>query len=337
MKVSKVFIDDQFNSRDNWFNFLRFMAAIMVIFSHSYGLLKLDSPLPFITSKVSFGSIAVYIFFIISGFLVFKSWDNEPCIARFLRKRVLRIFPALVVAVFLTFFVAGFFLTSLPAVEYFSNLEALRYLKNILLYKIRFNLPGVFENNLYARAVNGSLWTLPVECKMYLMVAVGGALKIINREYTLIMLFVISIMYMALYAIDNYSYRLGICFFMGGIFYLRRSVIVLDYRLFFLMLVWWLASFSTSYYLLSTMLCLPYITLYLAFMQQPAYIRSWASCGDASYGIYIYSFVVQQILIWYYHNMISPLYLFMYSTTISILLGYLSWHFIEKPMLHYKK
>lgn len=79
-----MYIFERSNNCDNLFDFLRFLAAVMVIFSHSYALLKLNQPFHFST-----GEIAVFMFFIISGFLIAKSWDEQPDVKTFLRKRIL--------------------------------------------------------------------------------------------------------------------------------------------------------------------------------------------------------------------------------------------------------
>lgn len=56
--------------------------------------------------------------------------------------------------------------------------------------------------------------------------------------------------------------------------------------------------------------------------------------GDTSYGIYIYSFPIQQTLMYFFK--LDTALLFMLSLPLSILLGYVSWHLIEKKALGYK-
>ncbi len=63
-------------------------------------------------------------------------------------------------------------------------------------------------------------------------------------------------------------------------------------------------------------------------------IRSFSNLGDASFGIYIYAFPIQQLLIHFFKPDITIFIII--SIFISILFGYLSWHFIEKKALNYK-
>lgn len=53
---------------------------------------------------------------------------------------------------------------------------------------------------------------------------------------------------------------------------------------------------------------------------------------DFSYGIYLYGWPVQKLLIWYL-PLISPWLLFLLSAGISSGCGLLSWYIIEKPCL----
>ena len=58
--------------------------------------------------------------------------------------------------------------------------------------------------------------------------------------------------------------------------------------------------------------------------------------GDMSYGVYIYSFPLQQILIAILPN-ITPVQL-MCLTMVSVLpIAYVSWRYIEKPALSLKR
>jgi peptidoglycan/LPS O-acetylase OafA/YrhL len=60
-----------------------------------------------------------------------------------------------------------------------------------------------------------------------------------------------------------------------------------------------------------------------------------ASIGDPSYGIYLYAFPLQQLLIYWYRP--STLILFLVSTIGAFIFGYLSWIFIEKKALALKQ
>lgn len=159
---------------DNNLNVLRLIGATLVLYGHSYVFLGLREPI--FLSWIALGPLGVFIFFTISGYLIAASWDHDPHLLRFLARRALRIFPALAVCVALSVLVLGPVLTTLPLTDYFSNEHTWGYFRNIFLY-ISYYLPGVFENNRVANAVNGSLWTLPIEFIMYFAVAVVGIIR----------------------------------------------------------------------------------------------------------------------------------------------------------------
>ncbi len=152
---------------DNNFYLIRILGALAVIAGHAYPLTGIHGAAPEILGHPihTFGLI---MFFSISGFLVMKSLDQSNGFVVFLVKRVARIFPGLAVAVLLTVSILGPTLSTLSVVEYLADGRAASYLQNIWLY-VTFPLPGVFENLPYPSAVNGSLWTIPVEVACYLI------------------------------------------------------------------------------------------------------------------------------------------------------------------------
>lgn len=158
---------------ENAFDFVRFAAAFSVLFSHSFPLCGIREPL--LVFGLPLANIAVYVFFVISGFLVYQSWARDPSLGRFAARRGLRLLPALVVAVCVTVFVIGPLMTTLPLVQYFRGADTWTYLlSNASLVVGRYTLPGVFESNPYPAAVNGSLWTLRYEALMYIILAAFG-------------------------------------------------------------------------------------------------------------------------------------------------------------------
>src|SRR5688572_20698102 len=148
----------------NNFDFIRISASVFVLIGHSSDVLY-NKHLSFDPAKWLFGfslqSFGVLIFFIISGFLVTKSFEFKSTWPRFLIGRILRIFPALIVVVLLSVFVLGPMITTYSIEDYFENHFTFQYLQNMTLYRMYYYLPGVFESNPVAGSVNASLWTLP--------------------------------------------------------------------------------------------------------------------------------------------------------------------------------
>ena len=104
-------------NRDNNFTLIRFIAASLVLFSHSFALsVGTASAEPLHTSlHITFGQIAVDVFFLTSGFLVTASLLARGSIKTFAKARCLRIYPGLIVAVLLTTLVIGWRFTVLTS------------------------------------------------------------------------------------------------------------------------------------------------------------------------------------------------------------------------------
>lgn len=156
------------NTHTNNFGALRLVAALFVLRGHMQYLLG-QAPIVFFGAGIE--NIGVKIFFLIGGYLITKSWCSDPNPIRYATKRVFRIWPPLIVCVAFSAFVIGPLCTQLPLGQYFSSVGLWRYFRILLLY-IYYDLPGVFAGNPYPVAVNGSLWTLPIEVFMYLVIAV---------------------------------------------------------------------------------------------------------------------------------------------------------------------
>src|ERR1700743_1799638 len=97
-------VGSSLNGKENNFDFIRFYAALAVIFCHSFALTtQIKDPLQrFSNSRSSFGGSSVEIFFIISGILITQSFERSKDLTSYFRARILRIYPALIVVVLLT-------------------------------------------------------------------------------------------------------------------------------------------------------------------------------------------------------------------------------------------
>src|SRR6059058_2538076 len=109
-KAMRATIGSRLNSRENNFDFIRLLAAFLVIVSHSWPLRdghSKDEPYFRLSDYCSLGELSVATFFVISGLLVARSFLMDPSYKAFLRKRFLRILPALVVCVAFCILVVG--------------------------------------------------------------------------------------------------------------------------------------------------------------------------------------------------------------------------------------
>jgi peptidoglycan/LPS O-acetylase OafA/YrhL len=146
------------------FDLLRVLFAGAVCLVHSYELSGFRELAPIV--KVMSSAVAVKAFFVLSGFLIFMSYERSHSLSGYAGKRVRRIYPAYFVTIVLCA-VGLASLSTLPIREYFS-IEWRKY----ILYNLAFlnslhpTLPGVFESNPIP-LVNGSLWTIRIEALFY--------------------------------------------------------------------------------------------------------------------------------------------------------------------------
>ena len=120
------------DSRDNNFNLLRFVAAFLVLISHSFPLATgsgTSEPLK-TALGIEFGHIAVDVFFITSGFLITGSLIRSKSAYKYIAARALRIYPALLIAVLFTVFILGPLITQVTLAEYFSKQTFIYFFKN---------------------------------------------------------------------------------------------------------------------------------------------------------------------------------------------------------------
>lgn len=328
----------------NSLDLLRLVAASFVLYSHQYALLGLAEPSFF--GWNSFGGAGVTIFFFLSGMLVWSSWARDSNIRRFFQRRCLRIFPALWVVVILTIFVVGPLLTKDSFAAFFLSGDTWRYLTTALLLP-HYALPGVFESNPYPSVVNGSLWTLPVEFLCYITVAVVGSFwRNWQGVWVGVALFVTVLM--ATYApvftgIRFTSHFEMVAIFWGGVLYgyctsspwthlrQRMATVVLIVVASLLFALMGPRGTERMAILLFAML-----SVFLAQRTDVgARLTDWS--GDLSYGIYIYAFPVQQMVVYIFGTgSRSFSELFLLSSVITLVLAYLSWHFVESRALRFK-
>jgi len=245
------------NSKENNFTLLRFMAAFAVIISHNFALWGATEPN--IRGFSSLGGIGLYTFFIMSGYLITKSYINNPRIIYFFWNRILRIFPALIPVFLFSVFIIGPNVSTLSFEEYFHNPVTWEYLKGIFLFPIGFSLPGVFLDNPYPVSVNGSIWTLPVEFFLYICIGIIGIAGLLyKKSFAPLTLF---IMIFSDFFFNKPEYqgvifssipvyqglKLSIYFLIGSFFYLYREKIYFNSKLAIIAIVLFILSIGTPY------------------------------------------------------------------------------------------
>lgn len=288
-------------------------------------------------------------FFILSGYLISASWEQYPRFNVFIAKRSLRIFPGLIVATVSTVVIVGFFFSSLSLWSYFTDPATLQYLNNIFLINAQYFLPGgAFSTNPFPNAINGSIWTLAYEFLMYITVGVFGAIGLYKRisiKAIWLGLFILQIIinitgtqhfnFIIFYFQFNQLVVLALMFFTGVL--VQKKAFKLHFTPYYGLLS--LVAFATIVSLLPRTAELMASTLlaYSLFALGNSARLSWfGRYGDFSYGIYIYSFPIQQMTV-SLTEIHSAYRLFIVALPLSVVAGALSWWLIESRMLGYKK
>ena len=342
-----LLLDDVVDSRDNNLNLIRLIAAVVVFFSHCFHVTGNGhlEPLEYFSS-LSMGYIAVGVFFFASGMLITKSWLATDNLIAFSIARVSRIYPALWLSLVLCIFVVGLSFTNLESGEFLTHGQVWKYaIINGTLISARFELPGVFRENLTSN-VNGPLWTLPFEIQCYCLVAVLGLLNLLRSRKTIVVLFLT-------FFSTSVAIRLGLIeapqprlqstiilttlFLAGSVVYRFRDRIVLQMRLtlVFLALPILAAFIGGGLFRISLDLAIPYLTLFFAYVPSGG-IRNFNRLGDYSYGIYIFGWPIQQVLVAFWPD-IHWFVLFLIAMPLVLGLAIFSWNFVESAALKFSR
>ncbi len=338
---------DLIEGRNNNLNLIRFIAASSVLLSHCFSVLTGNPLLEPLNARtgISLGMISVDVFFLISGFLVTESLLRRQSLIDFIFARVLRIYPALIAVVLITVFGLGVLFTTGSIHNYFSNKATWIYPFKIIT--MRFGpfegLPGVFLENPLKGIVNTSLWTLPLEMKMYIILALmwffWGLIsnKRVQRMRVSIIILALCgfILFFGKYyfqpVFNNYS-RFIYLFFTGAAWFIFNERIKLQTPVFIILIsAVILSSIDHKIFFAVYYLAIPYLVFFLAYVPE-GIIRNYNKLGDYSYGIYLFAFPVQQITALQFPG-ISILSMFLFSFPVTLIFAVLSWHIIEKRAL----
>lgn len=324
----------------NNYDFIRFCAASLVLFSHHYTLVGDKGPEPSFLGLNTLGGLAVSIFFALSGYLITQSWFSDPHPVRFAIRRVLRIWPALIFVTLLSALALGPWLSTLSISHYFKH-EAFRQFFKTIIMQPAYHLPGAFQSNALP-AVNGSLWTIPYEVLCYLLIMAAGLVGILSSRHTAARAALIYILWYSLFFSPDATGKMHhtfemIAYFMAGAFLCatRSSWQAHPGRwcasiIFIVILAW---QIKWRYF--SALLGISWFSVFLGQMQTP-FISRFGRFGDFSYGIYLYAFPVQQSVILLTYPRTGFYGSMLLAFAITFVLATFSWYLVEKPALAFK-
>lgn len=338
MTRKTVFIGDRSAGRDNHFNLIRMIAATGVLVSHAYPIALgagAVQPLQPWLKGITLGTVSVYVFFAISGFFITKSFDRSPSLGRFLRARLLRLYPALVLVLAVTVLIAGLFLTTASPGTFWAAGPGYM-IKNLSLYRLQYELPGVFETNPYGGAINGSLWTLFYEVMCYSAVFLAGVIGLLRARRALAVALAgfvalqVAAPGLALPEKLVTLLDLAFPFAIGTAFYLWRDHVPLRLSLGLGLAGAAALAWMTPLFGLVFVPALSYWVFLIGMAPAPRAL-AYNRLGDYSYGTYIYAFPVQQLMAWF--GVTTALGNMTLALPVTLICAVLSWHLVEKPAL----
>lgn len=330
--------------RSNNFDALRLVAALLVIWGHQFAIM--GKPVPLLWHNEP-GAVGVVLFFAISGYLVTLSWLADPNLLRFAVRRALRIWPGLISAVLLCAAVLGPLVSTMAPAEYWGHPLTRQYVANLWL-DTRYALPGVFDSNPFPSSINGPLWTIPLEVTCYAALALLGMLGLVERRnFAPLLLLALAVALQWRYSpapgqpMPTWSPLLqyGMMFAVGASLACWRSVwlrhrLLTAVGLVFLLL---LLRFAGPAIIggQAPLLIIATVGVIWGTASTPV-LRQAGLWGDFSYGLYIYAFPVQQLVIWAFGSQMGFAAATGLSTAGALVLAALSWHLLEKPFLAFK-
>ena len=332
--------------RQNNFNILRLFFAALVIVSHSPVLVNGDRSgeiLTMIFGTLTAGDVAVDGFFLISGYLITQSFLGTPAIGLYLKKRFARIFPGYAVAFLLCALVVAPFVGGVGVWSLGGIGKLLTQMATLLPPKVAGVFPGLPQPSL-----NGSLWTIRFEFECYLAVAALGVTGLLRPRFwpalaaTAAILLGVGIAgavpgghqihepFLPTLAKDT---RFFMIFAVGAVFYLFRDRIKLTaigavastILLIPAMFSWHMAEAAVAVFG-------GYLIFWFAFKVPPIHLGRLTRADDISYGVYLYGWPAQTVIIWNFRT-INPWLLSALALSIAAILGYASWRIVEKPAL----
>jgi peptidoglycan/LPS O-acetylase OafA/YrhL len=332
---------------------IRMVAALMVLVSHTFALSSgLASDEPWRTTYGHTpGTIAVEIFFVISGVLLTHSLTTRQSLPAFAVARILRIYPGLIVAVLLTVMLVSSLASSLSVQTWITSTSLWRhvFINASALMPTEYTLPGVFLTNPAQGVVNGSLWSLRWELGAYIVLAtLWGAAHAWRRpllfKISALVLLVLLACLLAFGPVIGRAQapyqviitRVAFMFTAGAALCILSTHIKLTHIGALiagaLLLV---GVLNPKFFTLAYTVTLPYLLVYLAFVPSGA-IRQYNRLGDYSYGTYLYAFPLQQLVV-ALNPGITNAPLMIASGLLTTLAAVASWHWVEKPAMAWQK
>ena len=346
--AASAMVKSQVNTRDNNFSIIRLTATLFVFMGHMGEILGMQPPY---LGGLPIYELGVMLLFLISGYLITQSWLSDPHPLHFAIRRFFRLWPPFAAMVLIMVFVTGPFLSELGIQGYFDSWYK-TYLDNLRFY-IVYAQPGVFTDLPVANATNGSLWTMPVEAALYILTPLLlTALKVKSRSqgsfrltavlaavtvgFDLCLRTVFAGSKAVFYATDWVAAFHLITIYVIGMFYTYEEVrkyLNLQVGCVAMCLILFTQIVFDPMQHLLFYLVFSHFVFSFVFAPKPLF-KNFCRKTDLSYGIYLYGFFFQQLMVsWQQKNRINLGYMGTFFASLLLTLGasLLSWYLVEKP------
>jgi peptidoglycan/LPS O-acetylase OafA/YrhL len=335
---------ERFAPPHHGFAWIRMLGALAVVYGHCSPLVGTGDLFPS-NWAVEPDKGVLMGFFAMSGFQITESWLKDPHPLRFAAKRVLRLWPPMLTVSVGMALIVGPLITTLPANAYFANPGTWAYITdNAGILTLIHVLPGVFVHNPWPNAVNGSLWTLPMELLAYgglFVLLLFGAAKERRRWLAVVALAGVAIWDRYLDHIPGSEsagswLSVPIESMVAFVTTFAIGVILSLYRI-PLSPIAGIAALGALFLMPNSEAASMWMRIAVSYAviltahYWPARLRVPTLWVNGSYGVYVWSFPVQQLLA--LAGIRNQFLMLACSAPLAYVLGTLSWKFIEEPTM----
>lgn len=336
---------DAFDPRRNALTLWRLIFCLQVVLWHALLSTGRTYLVPHALMQLA-STVAVDVFFAMSGFLITMSWEVRPQARDYLAARGLRILPALWICLILTAFVLapiGVAVQGGSVKNFLWSTGPITYvLSNFFVFYLRQDINGTPTGVPVAGSWDSPLWSLSFEVLCYVSVLIVGLLGLVKYRWLSIGVLVVAtvgavlqgpLYYPGVWTLGQLATRCFIMFAAGAALYQWREKIPAN---------WWLVALCTAVVFAAGVLAPDYRVvagwaLAYVVIVSAALVRGLNLHHDFSYAMYIYSFPVQQILVMAGLISLPPLLFFGVSVAVAFPIAAASWFLIERRAIRMKR
>jgi peptidoglycan/LPS O-acetylase OafA/YrhL len=358
LRTAGLKLGEEFDPRCNALNAWRLAMAVGVIVWHSW--LVTGRQVTFEPAHQLLRDMFVDGFFAISGFLITWSWFRRPRLRDYFVARGLRILPGFWVCLIIIAFVIAPIAVAIqggePGKLLFSGAPFQYVFRNFGLLIQQNDIAGTPLGVPRVGEWDSSLWTLYWEALCYIAIAILGITGLLRRRWLIPILLVLAVLWSTQVPAMTYlaeaapgtqkvdaaaqalmaqmaAARFALMFLAGALIFQLRNVIPARWSLVALSAAIVLgSSFLPNYRLIGA------IPLAYALIASAALIHNprFRLPTDLSYGVYIYAFPIQQLLVICGLAFLAPPVFAIIAAAVTLPLAALSWFLIEKPAMSLK-